>query len=88
MEKQELKQEIIKPLWLELLKKNIVNEEQLIKICKVGIKKLYARLFFDRQLSKWTADIWDFLNHIVLLQGCQTTETLAHHTKTPSFGND
>ena len=37
--KQEVKQEIITPLWEELLKKSIVNEEQLYKISKINIKK-------------------------------------------------
>ena len=37
--KQEVKQEIITPLWEELLKKSIVNEEQLYKISKIKIKK-------------------------------------------------
>src|SRR3989344_4758028 len=37
--KQEIKQEIITPVWKELLKKSIVNEEQLSKISKINIKK-------------------------------------------------
>src|SRR3989344_8722832 len=37
--KQEIKQEVITPIWEELLKKSIVNEEQLSKISKINIKK-------------------------------------------------